>query len=219
MIKNRTFKDNPFAVQGTRPGLMLLEEVGMFSNLEEVYGATVENQREGINKFGTTIFTGTGGDFEGGGTRDAYKMFYNPQNFDILPFEDVWEARPNIGFFLPAYMGLDQFKNSNGFTDILSAKNYLEEHRFKLQKQEGAAEQLRQELQYRPIKPSEMFLSKSGNIFPIAELKQRLESLENNPHHHMLEKKVKLLFDSKKKYGVAYQIDSTNELIAINEYP
>lgn len=219
MIKNRTFKDNPFAVQGTRPGLMVLEEIGMFNNLEEVYGATVENQRDGRNKFGTTVFIGTGGDFEGGGTRDAYKMFYNPESYDILPFEDVWEAKPKIGFFMPAYMGLNQFKNANGFTDILAAKNYLEEHRFKLQKQPGAAETLRQELQYRPIKPSEMFLAKSGNIFPVAELKQRLETLEANPHHDLLEKKVKLLFDSRKKYGVAYQIDTNNELIAVNDFP
>lgn len=218
-LKNRTFKDNPFAAQGTRPGLLVFEEVGMFNNLIECYKATVENQRDGAYKFGTTVFIGTGGDFDGGGTRDAYEMFYNPQNYDILEFEDVWESKPRIGYFVPAYMGLNQFKNHNGFTNILSAKDYLERHRINLRNSEGSANALNSELQYRPIKPSEMFLAKTGNIFPVSELKERLFQLEANPYHNMLEKRVRLMFDANKPYGINYQIDTANELEAINSFP
>jgi hypothetical protein len=218
-IKNRTFRDNPFAAQGTRPGLLVFEEVGMFNNLIECYKATVENQRDGAYKFGTSVFIGTGGDFDGGGTRDAYEMFYNPQNYDILEFEDVWESKPRIGYFVPAYMGLNQFKNHNGFTNILNAKDYLERHRMNLRTSEGSANALNSELQYRPIKPSEMFLAKTGNIFPVSELKERLFQLEANPYHNMLEKKVKLLFDANKPYGINYQIDTQNELESINNFP
>lgn len=68
---------------------MVFEEVGMFQNLLESYNSSVECQRDGSRKFGTMAFIGTGGDFEGGGTRSAYEMFYNPDKYDIISFEDV----------------------------------------------------------------------------------------------------------------------------------
>lgn len=70
-IKHRTFKDNPFAANGTRPGVMIFEEIGMFDNLKESYNASVECQRDGADKFGSMMFLGTGGDMSGGGTVDA----------------------------------------------------------------------------------------------------------------------------------------------------
>lgn len=70
-IKHRTFKDNPFAANGTRPGVMIFEEIGMFDNLKESYNASVECQRDGAVKFGSMMFLGTGGDMAGGGTVDA----------------------------------------------------------------------------------------------------------------------------------------------------
>lgn len=51
-IKHRTFKDNPFAANGTRPGIMLFEEVGLFDNLKQSYVASVECQRNGDNNLG-----------------------------------------------------------------------------------------------------------------------------------------------------------------------
>lgn len=88
-IKHRTFKDNPFAANGTRPGVMIWEEVGMFDNLKESYNASVECQRDGAYKFGSMMFLGTGGDMNGGGTVDAQEIFYTPEQYDCVPFEDI----------------------------------------------------------------------------------------------------------------------------------
>lgn len=88
-IKNRSFNDNPYAANGTRPGLMLWEEIGMFNNLLESYASAVECQRDGSLKFGSMMFLGTGGAFESGGTADAYEMFYHPDKYDIISFNDV----------------------------------------------------------------------------------------------------------------------------------
>ncbi|MCB1712963.1 MAG: hypothetical protein KDH96_10955, partial [Candidatus Riesia sp.] len=74
----------------------------------------------------------TGGDMKGGGTRDAHEIFYNPTAYDCLQLEDTWEHRGKIGFFVPAYLGLNQYKNENGFTDEARAKKYLEDHRREL---------------------------------------------------------------------------------------
>jgi hypothetical protein len=71
-----------------RPLLLVLEEIGMFSNLKQVYTNTVDNLRNGLRKTGMLMMIGTGGDMEKG-TIDAAEMFYEPNRYDILTFEDT----------------------------------------------------------------------------------------------------------------------------------
>lgn len=59
----------------------------MCSNLEQIYTNTKDNLRDGLNKTGTMFMLGTGGDMDSG-TIDAAKMFYSPEAYDILTFED-----------------------------------------------------------------------------------------------------------------------------------
>lgn len=87
MIKHRSFKDNPFADQGARNLLIVLEEIGMFNLLKQVYMNTRDNLQDGDRKIGSLIMMGTGGDMDGG-TLDAQEMFYNPDAYDILSFPD-----------------------------------------------------------------------------------------------------------------------------------
>lgn len=212
-IKHRTFNDNPFAANGTRPGVMVFEEIGMFNNLLDSYNAAVECQRNGSIKFGSMMFLGTGGDFEGGGTRDAHEMFYNPDKYDIIAFEDYWERRGKIGYFVPAYLGLNDYKDQYGNTDIEGATHEVMQERDRLRKQGGNSKALNNEIQYRPVVPSEMFLAKTGNIFPVDELMARLALLDNDHAYHLLEKKVRLYFDEDAPYGVNYKLDPNLEVI------
>lgn len=221
-IKHRTFKDNPFAANGTRPGVMIFEEVGMFDNLKESYVASVECQRDGASKFGSMMFLGTGGDMNGGGTLDAQEIFYNPDNYDALEFEDIWEHRGKIGYFVPAYLGLNQYKDPDtGFTNVEMARRELEQTREKLRKGKGSITALEGEMVNRPIMPSEIFLQKQGNIFPIAELRHRQSVLESTDKFNLLEKKVELFFDPESKAfnGVNYKVDTRNKLVPINRFP
>lgn len=225
-IKHRTFKDNPFAANGTRPGVLIFEEIGMFDNLKESYNASVECQRDGAYKFGSMMFLGTGGDMNGGGTVDAQEIFYNPDSYDCIEFDDIWEYRGKIGYFVPAYLGLNQYKDiRDGVqqtpTDIDAAKADLEKERNKHRKAGGSMSALEGEIINRPLVPSEIFLQKQGNIFPVAELRKRLSDLETHDRFSYLEKKVELFFDpqSKEYNGVNYKIDTRNELIAINKFP
>lgn len=211
-IKHRTFNDNSFAAQGTRPLLMVLEEIGMFSNLKEVYSNTVDNFRSGSRKVGTLMMLGTGGDMESG-TIDASEMFYEPEKYDILSTNDMWENKGNIGYFIPAYLALDDFKDENGYTRIDDAKNYLQSIRDKLKLSKGSSDVLYKEIQYRPLVPSEMFLAKTANIFPSAEIRRRLSEIQSSRD---LSTVVELYFDPEAPYGVNY---SLSEDVPINTYP
>ena len=88
VLKHRSFKDNPFADQGARNLLIVLEEIGMFNGLKEVFYNTRDNLQDGDRKIGTLFMLGTGGDMEGG-TLDAQEMFYSPEAFDIFYMKDV----------------------------------------------------------------------------------------------------------------------------------
>lgn len=216
MIKHRTFKDNPFADQGSRPLAIILEEVGLFSNLKQVYANTKDNLRSGLRKTGSLVMLGTGGDMESG-TVDAHEMFYSPETYQILPFPDIWENRSSpIGMFVPAYMAINDFKDDNGFSLIEKAKKALHKERDKARTSKGGSFALNKEMQYRPLVPSEMFLTRSSNLFPVPELRKRLSVVHDDDSSST---PVNLIFDPSAKQfnGVSYEVDTT--LLPINNHP
>lgn len=216
-IKHRTFKDNPFAEQGTRPLAIIIEEAGMCSNLMDIFSNTKDNLRDGLRKTGTLMMLGTGGDMEKG-TVDAARMMYEPEAFDILPYEDEWEHKGKIGFFIPAYLALNDFKDKRGFSIIEDAKKEILKKRQKAKVGSGGSESLNKEIQYRPIVPSEMFLTKSANIFPVMELRRRLSELQTNEVSENMELPIDLYFNPESHYnGVSYKVNL--EATPINKFP
>lgn len=178
MIHHRSFKDNPMAGNGTRPGLVALEEIGFMGNLEETLGQLKECTANGAEKFGSIWMFGTGGDMAGGSTEAVKKVFYDPEAYDCLVFNDDYENKGKIGYFVPAWKTLNQYKDSEGNTDSITAQQYLMKQREVLAN--GKSKQpLYDELQNRPVVPSEAFLVLTGNLFPVAELKEHLTYLES----------------------------------------
>jgi hypothetical protein len=179
-IQHRSFKDNPFAANGTRPGWSCLEEIGFFDNLLDALGQMKECTADGSVKFGAIWMSGTGGDMVGGATEAAKEVFYNPEKYDCLAFTDDFEGSPlNIGMFIPAWKTLNQYKDDKGYTVKAPAVKYLERAREKAAK--GADKKAHNdELQQRPVVPSEAFLLTTGNIFPIADLAEHLKWLETS---------------------------------------
>ena len=90
---------------------------------------------DGAQKDGSVHMCGTGGDMEGGSTEAVKQVFYDPAQYDCLAFDDIFEdtGKP-IGFFFPAYMTLNDFKDELGNTDRAAAVSYLEREREKLKK-------------------------------------------------------------------------------------
>jgi hypothetical protein len=216
VIKHRSFKDNSFADQGARNLLIILEEAGMFSNLKEVFMNTKDNLRDGDRKIGSLIMLGTGGDM-GAGTTDLKDMFYHPDAYEILSLPDEWENKGKVGFFIPAYMALRRFKDEYGNTLVDKAKAYWESEREKT-KFTASSVELSKLMQYRPNKPTEMFLASTSSIFPTLELQERFGELMDTKQYSLNHRKVELFFSKSSLYnGVDYELD--HNLMAINEYP
>lgn len=177
MILHRTFADNPNAANGTRPSMTVIDEIGFMGNIVEAMGQLKECTANGSNKFGTIWMCGTGGDMAGGSVEGVKKIFYDPEAYSCLVFEDEWEKRGKIGYFVPTYYTLNDFKDREGVTDLPAAEAYIAGVREILLA--GKDKQpLYDELQNRPTKPSEAFLVLTGNMFPVKELKEHLIHLE-----------------------------------------
>jgi len=105
-------------------------------------------------------------------------IFEDPVAFDFLPFKDYWENRKNpIGLFMPAYYVDNDFKDENGNTDLEAALAQELSERAKKEKASNSSA-LDGLMMARPIVPSEMFLSASANVFPTAQLRERLTEVE-----------------------------------------
>lgn len=178
-IKHISYKNNALASNGTRPCLSIFEEAGIFDNLLESWDSSVETVRYGTNQFGTMLALGTGGDMSSGSIRLS-EMFYDPQTYNLVEFEDEWENKGKIGMFVPATRGLNDFKDENGNSEEEKAKDYLLKYRDNLLTSGAAKSTIEQEIQYRPLRPSEAFLISSGNVFPRKLLLEQLTSLENS---------------------------------------
>jgi hypothetical protein len=166
ILWHRSFADNELAANGTRASFNVLEEVGF---KECTYNSGKKN--------GVILMTGTGGDMEGGATEAAKEVFYHPDDYECLVFEDIWENKGKCGYFVPKYMALSQFKDSEGITDIPRAMAFWEKGHEKA-KLASDKKVLNQFLQNSPGRPSDAFLSSNGSILPVADLKAHLAEIE-----------------------------------------
>jgi hypothetical protein len=179
-LHHRTFGESEFAANGTRPSFSVIDEVGFCHILEAILGQLAECTTVGSWKFGTIWMTGTGGDMEGGKTESAKKVFYDPISYDCLAFDDVFENSGNkIGFFVPAWMTFDKYRDEFGNVDRDRALGELLKKR-ELLKNAKSKKPLNDEMQQRPLKPSEAFLESGGNIFHRAELDEHIAFLETD---------------------------------------
>lgn len=180
VINHRTFMDDPLAANGTRPNRAFLEEVGFMNNLVEVWGALESTQASSDYKNLVIYGLGTGGLSTHGAVTYTKEIFYNPEEFNCLAFDDIWENKGNIGFFIPGTHTINKFKKgADMITDEVNAKQYIEEEIDKA-KSSGNRRKFMAEIINKPLKPSDIFLTVEGNFFPIEDLRQQLGEIEQN---------------------------------------
>lgn len=214
-IKHITYTiDNPEAAVGGRPGIIIIEEVGLVSNLLDIHAANINCQREGSTKFGTSVYLGTGGNIEK--IRESEEIFRNPEAYEFLSFDDIWEKSGKIGWFVPAYYSLNKFKDENGNTILDKAIDHLYKTRKNLMDRRASSVSIEGEMMSMPIVPSEMFLAKKGNLFPVYELRNRLKVLNENNNFAILQKPVDLFWEGNK---ANYKLNISGRANPIDDYP
>ncbi len=214
LLNHRTFQDNPLAANGTRPNRCFLEEVGFMGNIKESWGAIEATQAAAQHKRLVIYGLGTGGLTSGGAAVYTQEIFYNPDDYNCLVFDDIWEKKGDICFFMPAWKCRNEFKEGeNLITNEAKAKMAIEEE-IEDAKKGGSKIQLLAKIINNPMKPSEIFLRQEGNRFPTQELKQALADLEADSIKLKSSYKVDLLEKTKNNISLI-----PSEKVPIINYP
>lgn len=175
-----TFMDNPDAARGKDSNLVLLEEAGAFPNLKASYSAVVPLTKSGSSQTGIILVFGTGGDMDLG-TLDFEDMFYDPDTYNMIAFENKWDDNAEntfCGFYHPDKKNKDGFIDDDGNSDELGAENHEEKIRDLIKKTAKDKKALDRYIVEFSNKPKETFLRIKGNIFPTIELQRILGTLE-----------------------------------------
>ena len=172
-----SFMNNPDAARGADASKIIVEEAGTFINWNESYYAMEPSIKAGDYYTGMMIVFGTGGDMDSG-TIDFAEMYYNPDNYNMMPFENVWDEEglrdKNAGFFFPMYQNYEGAYDKSGNSDIPKAKELLSKLREnKKAKAKSPDEYLRHTTEY-AWSPSEAFQIISNNVFPTEDLRKQL---------------------------------------------
>ena len=213
-----TFNKDPYKTAGKRNSVTIVEEIGLCPNLHTFWNANRDVQRVGRVKFGSTLGIGTGGSIDR--VQSSKRIFENPSLFDCLAFDDTFEnTGKQIGLFVPAYLGNNDFKDERGITEIEDAIAYYDDARKSIIANHGTTKDLDEEIMNRPIFPSEMFLNKRGNIFPVYELKECLYNLVSDEKRLNGGNKGMLVRTSDVKSGVIFEPDLYAKYSYIDTFP
>lgn len=193
-----TFKDNPDAARGKDAKYVLLEEAGVFPNLKEAYNATQPGLTAGKYITGQILIFGTGGDMESG-TVDFAEMFYNPIQFGLMPFVNIWDENAEntyCGFFHAVYLNMEGFIDDQGNSDVEGARKHELSVRDKLIRNSTSSNVIQTRVQEYPMCPSEAFLTVSTNDFPIVELRNQYNKVVRENLHLKFGQPVYLFKDN-----------------------
>lgn len=236
-ITGITLKNDPERLRGTRGKLVLFEEGGKFPGLEtawQIERPAVETD-DGV-AFGLLIAFGTGGT-EGAAFDGLKNMFYHPDAFNVLGFNNIWDdnaENTKCGFFAPSYWNLEsedgKYMDKDGNSYQKEAAERLIEERNKVREGGASQEAIDRFISERPMKPAEACLELGKNIFPKKLLMDQLTKIRTNTKLANMKHIVDLAWDNgrvvatEKKSGdiTTYPLkkdDKPKGSVVIWEYP
>ena len=177
---------NQDKLNGSRGVLYLIEEAGIFKNLTSMYNMTRPSVEHGSKVFGEIFAYGTAGDDQSDFT-DFAEMFYSPEGYNLEPLDNVFDkegqGRKKCCFFFPAYLNYDESCiDKNGNSDVSKALLMILYDRYKVKYGTTDINTIVKRISQYPIVPQEAMLRSHGNIFPVTELNERLNQLDNDPN-------------------------------------
>jgi len=205
-LRHVNYKDDPEAAASGRYNYNIIEEIGLVEDAPKIWESNEFTTKVGT-KFGSNVGLGTSGDIEK--VEGAKEIFLKPNTYNLVSYEDLWEHNGQngmTGFFIPAYMTDQRFKDANGNTDLERAKKFYFED---LEKHKDNPVSYRAKCLHAPLLVSHMWVSANGNLLPVEEAKNREKQLLVKNVYKDLMKPCKLVFNTTSRTGVEIQYDTT----------
>ena len=182
-----TSKDDPQKLRGTRGVLYVIEEMGTFPALLDLIGNLRPSVEDGENVFGEIVAYGTSGD-KASDFSSAQEIVYNPKGYNFISFENVYDkvgqGKKEFAYFFPGYMNAANCYDENGNSDVTKALLTIIKDRHFVKHNSTNINAITKRIAEIPIVPQEAMIKVRGNMFPVTQLTQRLNEMDNDPSFH-----------------------------------
>ena len=182
-----TSKDDPAKLRGSRGVLYVIEEFGTFPALKNLWGNLLPSVEEGEDVFGLIIAYGTAGDNDSD-FGSAQELVYNPTGYHIEAFENVYDklgqGKRQFAYFFPGYINLANCYDKNGVSDVTKAVLTILKDRFNVKYHTTDINAITKRIAEIPITPQEAMLKTRGNMFPVTQLNDRINTIDNDPNFY-----------------------------------
>lgn len=182
-----TSGDDQSKLNGTRGVLYLIEEAGIFKDLLSLYQMIRPSVEDGNSVFGEIFAYGTSGDDMSDFTA-LQEIMYNPRGYNMNALENVYDkegqGRKEFTIFYPAYMNRAGCMDKDGNSDVTKALLELLVDRYNVKYNSTDINSITKRVSQYPITPQEAIIRSRGSIFPITDLNERLNQIDNNPSEY-----------------------------------
>lgn len=177
-------KDDESKLRGKRAAKILIEEFGTFPRLVDLYNVLLPSVQEGDIVFGQIYMLGTAGDNESD-FAGAQEIMYNPKGYNMYALPNVFDkynqGKPYFVFFFPGYVNRKGCYNENGVSDVIKALIEILMNRYRVKYNSTDPNTIIKTIAEVPITPAESIVKTGVNMFPVADLTERIGQLDANP--------------------------------------
>lgn len=184
-VVGKSSQNDASKLRGTRGVLYLFEEAGTFDNLLTLWSNLLPSVSDGESVFGLMYLFGTSGDQQSDFAA-MQEIMYNPVGYKTYGLKNVYDkegqGRPTFTYFFPAYINRSGCYDEQGNSDVTKALLEILVNRYNVKYNSTDINTITKCIAEIPITPQEAILRTRGNIFPVADLTQRLAEIDNDPH-------------------------------------
>lgn len=177
-------KDDESKLRGKRAAKILIEEFGTFPRLVDLYNVLLPSAQDGDITFGQIYMLGTAGDNESD-FAGAQEIMYNPRGYNMYALPNVFDkynqGKPYFVFFFPGYVNRKGCYNEDGVSDIIKALIEILMNRYRVKYNSTDPNTIIKTIAEVPITPAEAIVKTGVNMFPVADLTERIGQLDSNP--------------------------------------
>lgn len=177
-------KDDESKLRGKRAAKILIEEFGTFPRLVDLYNVLLPSVQEGDIVFGQIYMLGTAGDNESD-FAGAQEIMYNPKGYNMYALPNVFDkynqGKPYFVFFFPGYVNRKGCYNEDGVSDVIKALIEILMNRYRVKYNSTDPNTIIKTIAEVPITPAEAIVKTGVNMFPVADLTERIGQLDANP--------------------------------------
>ena len=182
-----TSKDDESKLRGSRGVLYLLEEAGAFPRLLNLYSVLRPSVEDGNNVWGLIFGYGTAGDSESDFS-SMQELMYNPKGYNILGNRNIYDkegqGRPVFTYFFPGYLNRAECYDEDGNSNVTKALLEILRDRYVVKYNSSDINAITKRIAEIPLTPQEAIIRTRGNIFPVTDLSNRLNQIDNNPNEY-----------------------------------